>query len=138
MSPLHEPVAQLVEHLTFNQMVVGSIPPRLTILQVVSCGFNFRRDLEVLSPYRLAWPRTPPFHGGDGGSNPPGDATLKKPLPRNRERLFLLVFLIRLVLGWFGLIVYRGSTGDTVVALQRGSVCASSGVVLEVVIDSTL
>gem|GEM_PF-2820629 len=28
---LKEPVAQLVEHLTFNQMVVGSIPPRLTI-----------------------------------------------------------------------------------------------------------
>jgi hypothetical protein len=25
-----EPLAQLVEHLTFNQMVVGSIPTRLT------------------------------------------------------------------------------------------------------------
>ncbi len=25
-------------------------------------------------PHRLAWPRTPPFHGGDRGSNPLGDA----------------------------------------------------------------
>ena len=25
-------------------------------------------------PYRLARPRTSPFHGGNGGSNPPGDA----------------------------------------------------------------
>ena len=27
---LREPLAQLVEHLTFNQVVVGSIPTRLT------------------------------------------------------------------------------------------------------------
>ena len=26
------------------------------------------------SPHRLARPRTSPFHGGNGGSNPPGDA----------------------------------------------------------------
>ena len=25
-------------------------------------------------PHRLARPRTPAFHAGDGGSNPPGDA----------------------------------------------------------------
>ena len=25
-------------------------------------------------PYRLVWPRTPPFHGGDTGSNPVGVA----------------------------------------------------------------
>jgi hypothetical protein len=25
-------------------------------------------------PHRLARPRTSPFHGGNGGSNPPGDA----------------------------------------------------------------
>ncbi len=30
------------------------------------------------SPHRLAWPRTPPFHGGDGGSNPPGDVVARK------------------------------------------------------------
>jgi hypothetical protein len=28
---MFEPLAQLVEHLTFNQVVVGSIPTRLTI-----------------------------------------------------------------------------------------------------------
>ncbi len=27
-----------------------------------------------MRPHRLAWPRTPPFHGGDRGSNPLGDA----------------------------------------------------------------
>ena len=48
----------MVEHLTFNQVVVGSIPTRLTIMR----------------PLRLARPRTPPFHGGDRGSNPLGDA----------------------------------------------------------------
>ena len=66
------PLAQLVEHLTFNQVVEGSIPSRLTFLY----------DVYRKSPHRLAWPRTPPFHGGDGGSNPPGDATfrfLKRP-----------------------------------------------------------
>jgi hypothetical protein len=30
---MFEPLAQLVEHLTFNQVVVGSIPTRLTIFQ---------------------------------------------------------------------------------------------------------
>src|SRR6185503_10154844 len=29
----------------------------------------------VASPHRLAWPRTPPFQGGDTGSNPVGDAS---------------------------------------------------------------
>ena len=69
------PLAQLVEHLTFNQVVEGSIPSRLTFLI-----FNYIAYRE--SPHRLARPRTPPFHGGDGGSNPPGDATfrfLKRP-----------------------------------------------------------
>ena len=74
VSPLayYGPLAQLVEHLTFNQVVEGSIPSRLTFLY----------DVYRKSPHRLAWPRTPPFHGGDGGSNPPGDATfwfLKRP-----------------------------------------------------------
>lgn len=30
-------------------------------------------------PYRLAWSRTSPFHGENGGSNPPGDAILRYP-----------------------------------------------------------
>ena len=64
------PLAQLVEHLTFNQVVEGSIPSRLT-------SFLYYDEYEK-SPHRLAWPRTPPFHGGDGGSNPPGDASFIK------------------------------------------------------------
>ncbi len=58
------PLAQLVEHLTFNQVVEGSIPSRLTFLSNV-----YRK-----SPHRLARPRTPAFHAGDAGSNPAGDA----------------------------------------------------------------
>src|SRR5215470_16046164 len=43
-----EPLAQLVEHLTFNQGVGGSIPPRLTIL------FNGIQDAPALrSRWRL-------------------------------------------------------------------------------------
>jgi hypothetical protein len=30
--------------------------------------------VESKSPRRLAWPRTSPFHGGNTGSNPVGDA----------------------------------------------------------------
>jgi hypothetical protein len=58
---LEGPLAQLVEQYTFNVRVAGSNPARLTIY-IKSC------------PHRLAWPRTPPFHGGDAGSNPAGDA----------------------------------------------------------------
>ena len=36
-------------------------------------------------PRRLAWPRTSPFHGGNTGSNPVGDANLINNL---RKRLF--------------------------------------------------
>jgi hypothetical protein len=36
-------------------------------------------------PRRLAWPRTSPFHGGNTGSNPVGDANLPKDL---RETAF--------------------------------------------------
>src|SRR2546430_1423797 len=32
-------------------------------------------------PRRLAWPRTSPFHGGNTGSNPVGDAHKIKPIP---------------------------------------------------------
>ncbi len=37
----------------------------------------------IKRPHRLAWPRTPAFHAGDGGSNPPGDATEKASTYRN-------------------------------------------------------
>ena len=65
LSPIRQngPLAQLVEHLTFNQVVEGSIPSRLTFL------FDKYRK----SPHRLARPRTPAFHAGDAGSNPAGD-----------------------------------------------------------------
>ena len=100
----YEPVAQLVEHLTFNQMVVGSIPPRLTIyVGVVVCGDISRRVLEVLSPYRLAWPRTSPFHGDDRGSNPLGDAKHEKsPFTQVGGLFFLAGWLWVGLRGWFG------------------------------------
>jgi hypothetical protein len=55
---IYEPLAQSVEHLTFNQRVEGSSPSWLTIFNSV-------------------WPlgqavKTPPFHGGNTGSNPVG------------------------------------------------------------------
>src|SRR6266567_1180619 len=34
----------------------------------------------LLRPRRLAWPRTSPFHGGNTGSNPVGDANKIKTL----------------------------------------------------------
>ena len=56
-----ESLAQLVEHLTFNQVVRGSIPRWLTT-------FLFKY---------IRWPRgqevkTSPFHGGDMGPIPVG------------------------------------------------------------------
>ena len=36
----------------------------------------------TVSPHRLAWSRTPPFHGENRGSNPRGDASLQKPATR--------------------------------------------------------
>ena len=35
---------------------------------------------QLRSPRRLAWPRTSPFHGGNTGSNPVGDANNPKEL----------------------------------------------------------
>ena len=39
-------------------------------------------------PHRLAWPRTPPFHGGNTGSNPVGDVPL---LPRGFHPILLKI-----------------------------------------------
>jgi hypothetical protein len=36
----------------------------------------------TVSPHRLAWSRTLPFHGKNRGSNPRGDANLRKPATR--------------------------------------------------------
>ena len=52
-------IAQLVEHLTVNQAVDGSSPP---------AGVFLTKSISL-------WPvgqvvKTPPFHGGNMGSNP--------------------------------------------------------------------
>ena len=59
----HGPLAQLVEHLTFNQVVGGSIPPRLRINEYTLCfacenvvyyiQFLFRLFRSSLNPHRL-------------------------------------------------------------------------------------
>ena len=64
----HSPIVQSVEHLTVNQGVVGSSPTR-----------------------GATWPvgqavKTPPFHGGIGGSIPP-PVTTKGRLAQLGERL---------------------------------------------------
>ncbi len=72
-------IAQLGERYNGIVEVGGSIPPGSTnnagltrqpcFLALQLEGTQHRR------PHRLAWPRTPPFQGGDTGSNPVGDAT---------------------------------------------------------------
>ena len=64
------PLAHQAEHLPFKQVVPGSSPGRLTPTQRPS-GIHAST---CTRPHRLAWSRTSPFHGGNGGSNPPGDA----------------------------------------------------------------
>jgi hypothetical protein len=57
-NPWHGPLAQLVEHRTFNPVATGSIPVRPTISR----------------PYRLVRSRTLAFQASNTGSNPVGDA----------------------------------------------------------------
>ena len=47
----------------------------------VALGFSPPPRAQQGRPHRLAWPRTPPFHGGNRGSNPLGDTKL----PRTAE-----------------------------------------------------
>ena len=63
MTPKHDSLAQLVEHLTFNQRVEGSSPSWLIYY------------IKGLTAFYIFWPvgqvvKTPPFHGGNTGSNP--------------------------------------------------------------------
>jgi hypothetical protein len=44
---------------------------------------NLLNSMESTSPRRLARPRTSPFHGGNTGSNPVGDANSFQELPSN-------------------------------------------------------
>ena len=66
------PLAQLVEHLTFNQVVTGSTPVR-----------------PICRPRRLAWSRTPAFHAGDTGSNPVGDVQFPAPSTHSGRGFFM-------------------------------------------------
>ena len=63
---IHDPqtVAQSKEAIIFDTVQDALIP---------SMGSN---DSHLRSPRRLAWPRTSPFHGGNTGSNPVGDANV--------------------------------------------------------------
>ena len=85
LNPLGEWMVHLVHHETpkTSMKIKSGYEARLSGPNIVK---NCRRrnlkkwgEIELttlfLRPHRLAWPRTPPFHGGDGGSNPPGDAT---------------------------------------------------------------
>ena len=67
---IHDPqqVAQSQEAIIFDTAVDALIP---------SMGSN---DSHLRGPRRLAWPRTSPFHGGNTGSNPVGDANKIKDL----------------------------------------------------------
>jgi hypothetical protein len=67
---MHGPLAHQAEHLPFKQVVPGSSPGRLIPTQRPSRIHTSTHK----RPHRLAWSRTSPFHGGNGGSNPPGDA----------------------------------------------------------------
>jgi hypothetical protein len=46
------PLAQLVEQLTLNQLVVGSIPTRPTIYPRPQTSGNVRHDINVKDPYK--------------------------------------------------------------------------------------
>src|ERR1700723_1371711 len=46
----------------------------------VTISFGGKPSSHQESPRRLAWPRTSPFHGGNTGSNPVGDANKIKDL----------------------------------------------------------
>ena len=48
----------------------------------IHLGSPFSFTFGLMRPHRLAWPRTPPFHGGDRGSNPLGDAIFLSSNPR--------------------------------------------------------
>ena len=74
---MHGPLAHQAEHLPFKQVVPGSSPGRLIPTQRSSD----RHISPCKRPHRLAWSRTSPFHGGNGGSNPPGDACPVTSLP---------------------------------------------------------
>jgi hypothetical protein len=81
---LYSLIAQLVEHSTVNRVVTGSSPVRGAIIERCPSGrrstignrVGSNRVSRVRIPSSLpVWPvgqgvKTPPFHGGNRGSNP--------------------------------------------------------------------
>src|SRR5262249_16455147 len=70
--------------LSFCFLSLRGRSPRLTPVEIPEARVDGRYVLTLhwnsppasVRPHRLARPRTSPFHGGNGGSNPPGDAKL--------------------------------------------------------------
>ena len=56
------------------------LPSICTAVQAGKAPRNLLNSIESTSPRRLARPRTSPFHGGNTGSNPVGDAKHSKRL----------------------------------------------------------
>jgi hypothetical protein len=52
----------------------------LTLISPTATINTLAAGVPSFSPRRLAWPRTSPFHGGNTGSNPVGDANKIKGL----------------------------------------------------------
>ena len=57
-----------------NLVMVAFKTVTITLIGLKSVVLN---RTGAVSPHRLAWSRTPPFHGGNRGSNPLGDANIK-------------------------------------------------------------
>src|ERR1700689_4366380 len=66
-------VAILIHDPTLAQSRAAIIFDSVADALIPSMGSN---DSHLRGPRRLAWPRTSPFHGGNTGSNPVGDANL--------------------------------------------------------------
>ena len=61
------PIVVIESARLFDTVRQALLPSKLSAMPT-------RRDRN--RPRRLAWPRTSPFHGGNTGSNPVGDANL--------------------------------------------------------------
>src|SRR5271155_1562268 len=63
-----------------EKQAASTQPSRVSILtsqkRPVTMDSGGKSPSHHQSPRRLAWPRTSPFHGGNTGSNPVGDANL--------------------------------------------------------------
>src|SRR5438128_12674336 len=62
------------------EVTIGSFDSAESAL--LRSGIDARRP-PISGPRRLAWPRTSPFHGGNTGSNPVGDAKSSQELTGN-------------------------------------------------------